>query len=344
MSIPNTLDRPVSSNIGSPLLFSRAIALFIACFSMLNLVGEWWIPRFDATLWWIDLRPFPSLLGRSLLLLSSLYFVAFCIRPAMSKWRRIPTILLTAALFAAAIYNCIIFYRLVAFGRIHTAMPLPSSALVAVSLLYIAITAKSSAQPPPMNLRDFLAFSTILLLYASTFSLAQIFCFGKTDYRRTADVIVVFGARAYADGRPSDALVDRVRTASQLYHAGLAPKILMSGGPGDGPIHETESMRRLAISLGVSNDDILLDPQGLNTAATVTNSIAIFEAIHARKALAVSHFYHLPRIKMTYQRSGREIYTVPASETYLLRSMPFLIVREIPAIWKYYFDPLIRLS
>src|SRR5438552_2413903 len=101
------------------------------------------------------------------------------------------------------------------------------------------------------------------------FPLAQMFCFGKTDYRRPADLAVVLGARVYADGRPSDALADRVRTACQLYREGLVGKLLFSGGPGDGKVHETESMKRLAIQLGVNPRDILLDEAGLNTQATV---------------------------------------------------------------------------
>ena len=76
------------------------------------------------------------------------------------------------------------------------------------------------------------------------FPLSQILFFGKTDYRRAADVAVVFGARAYADGRPSDALADRVRAACELYRSGTVTKLIFSGGPGDGAIHETEAVAR----------------------------------------------------------------------------------------------------
>jgi hypothetical protein len=43
----------------------------------------------------------------------------------------------------------------------------------------------------------------------------------------------------------------------------------------------------------------------------VRNTMAF---LHGRPAtiLAVSHFYHLPRIKMTFQRSGAGVFTVPA--------------------------------
>jgi vancomycin permeability regulator SanA len=175
---------------------------------------------------------------------------------------------------------------------------------------------------------------------AFAFPLGQMFCFGKTDYRRKADVAVVFGARVYADGRLSDALSDRVTTACTLYHQGLASKLLFSGGPGDGLIHETEGMRQMALQLGVKDEDILLDPAGLNTQATVKNTQAIFASLKASRVIAVSHFYHLPRIKLTYQRAGWEVYTVPAQESYLLRQMPYNMAREIAALWVYYVRPL----
>jgi vancomycin permeability regulator SanA len=164
--------------------------------------------------------------------------------------------------------------------------------------------------------------------------------FGKTDYRRPADIAVVLGARVYADGRPSDALADRVRTACNLYRNGTVKKLLFSGGPGDGSIHETEGMKRMAIQLGVKPEDILLDAHGVNTQATVKNTEVVFQQLHASRILVVSHFYHLPRIKLAYHREGWEVYTVPAKESYLLRQMPFNIAREVAALWVYYFRPL----
>jgi uncharacterized SAM-binding protein YcdF (DUF218 family) len=165
--------------------------------------------------------------------------------------------------------------------------------------------------------------------------------FGTTDYRRRADAAVVFGARAYADGRPSDALADRVRTGCDLYHQRLTPRLVFSGGPGDGSVHETEAMRRMAIALGVPDDAILLDPGGINTQATVRNTDALFKREGIRSVLAVSHAYHLPRVKMCYQRKGWDVYTVPAEQKYILRAMPFMVAREVAAMWVYYLAPAI---
>ena len=173
------------------------------------------------------------------------------------------------------------------------------------------------------------------------FSVAQMFFFGKTDYRRPADVAVVLGARVYTDGRLSDALADRVRTACQLYRDGLVRRLILSGGPGDGTIHETEAMKRAAIGLGVKAEDIWLDKAGLSTQATVRNTELLFRKWHASRILVVSHAYHLPRIKLAYQRDGWDVFTVPAKENYFLGQMPYNMAREVAALWVYYLRPLI---
>ena len=128
--------------------------------------------------------------------------------------------------------------------------------------------------------------------------------------------------------------------ACELYRTGLARKLVVSGGPGDGAVHETESMRRMAVSLGVRSDDILLDPAGLNTRATAKNTELLLTQLNASRVLVVSHFYHLPRIKLAFQQDGWDVFTVPARESYILRQLPFNMLREIAAFWAYYFTPL----
>lgn len=171
------------------------------------------------------------------------------------------------------------------------------------------------------------------------FPLSQMVTFGWTDYRRPADAIVVFGARAYADGSPSLALYDRVRTGCDLYHQGLAPLVVMSGGPGDGAVHETEAMRRLAIRLGVPEEAIAVDRGGLSTRDTVAGTAAL---ARSGRVLAVSHGFHVPRIKLAYRQAGAEVRTVPARESRVLASFAYLHAREVAAWWAYYAGPLIR--
>ena len=99
-------------------------------------------------------------------------------------------------------------------------------------------------------------------------------------------------------------------------------------------------MRRLAIRMGVPPERILVDRQGLTTHDTVQNSVPMLRRIGAKRVLAVSHFYHLPRIKLAYQRAGMNVYTVPATETRRLRKLPWFMAREVAALWIYYLTPL----
>ena len=317
----------------------RGLALFLGGFALLNVLGEFRFSGFDANLWWIDLRSFPHSLATTFLLLSAVCLIAFGLRPPRSAWLRAVTSLCVALLGIACLFNTVQFYSLWGHGTLGAAVPIPLSLFVSVSLAVILISVLRAplVKNTPIHLIQIGAVCAVCL---GTFPLAQMFCFGKTDYRRPADITVVPGARVYADGRPSDALADRVRTACQLYHQGLTRKLLFSGGPGDGAIHETESMKRMAIKLGVKEQDILVDEAGLNTQATVKNSEAIFSQLHASRVLVVSHFYHLPRIKMAYQRDGWDVYTVPAKETYMLGQLPYNMAREVAALWVYYLRPL----
>jgi uncharacterized SAM-binding protein YcdF (DUF218 family) len=136
-------------------------------------------------------------------------------------------------------------------------------------------------------------------------------------------------------------LADRVRTAVDLYHAGAARVLIFSGGPGDGATSEPAAMRALALSLGVAEADIVLDEGGLNTERTVANTAALLRGRGVGgRVLAVSHFYHLPRVKMAYQRAGVEAYTVPVRD--VLPGLPWYMGREVAAVWVYYAAPLWR--
>jgi hypothetical protein len=70
------------------------------------------------------------------------------------------------------------------------------------------------------------------------------------------------------------------------------------------------------------------------------NTEALFAQLHASRILVVSHFYHLPRVKLAYQRDGWNVYTVPANESYLLGKLPYNMAREVAALWVYFFRPL----
>lgn len=312
---------------------ARGFALFLAGFVLLNQFLSLRSPGFDPNLWWVDLRLIPTALGQGLLVALGLALGAHACRPAQTIWRQRGTFTLVLLFFALTLLNAVMFGRLLALGAVSTQMPLPGSLVFAAMLGIIAwdLHRNTVVAPAPPRWLPSLA---VALGCAAAFPVMQVFCFGWTDYRRPAEVAVVFGARVYADGQLSDAVADRVRTASQLYRQGFVKRLVFSGGPGDGPIHETEAMRTMAMGLGVPTAAITLDRNGLNTEATVRNTTPL--ASHER-VLAVSEFYHLPRIKLAYQRAGCEVFTVPAHPANWLRAWPLNnVLREIPAFWVYY--------
>ena len=316
---------------------ARGVALFTAGFCLLNVLGASRRVGFDANLLLMDVRWLPEGLATGLLVIISIVFLAFGFQPAMGQARRRATMGCAGLMAIVALANTIEFFWLLLTGGITASFPVPFTLLCALGWGLIARVAWRQTSESPVDGLVWPVFSAVCL--ALVFPLLQMFCFGKTDYRRPADTAVVFGARVYEDGRPSDALADRVRTACQLYNQGTVRHLIFSGGPGDGRIHETESMKTMAIGLGVKAEDIQLDYDGVNTRKTVENTVRMLRGSESTRMIVVSHFYHLPRIKLAYQRAGWEVYTVPAHESYILRQLPFNMAREVAAYWAYYLRP-----
>ncbi len=322
------------------LIIPRSAALFIGGFSLLNLLGEFQHPGFDANLWWIDFRPAPLPLLRGLLAFAGVVLCLYAIYPALPNVPRMVVVGTVLLLIGTSVVNTIGYYRLLHQGQITTRALFPFSIQVICVLLVILAGTLRPCDSARITSRD-VAWSILTLVLCITgFPLSQIYCFGKTDYRRPADVIVVFGCKVHSDGRPSTALSERVRTACELYDQGLASALIVSGGPGDGEAHETRTMRRLAIEHGVPAERVLTDTAGLNTDQTVRHSVDVIKHRGWDRVLVVSHFYHLPRIKLCYRRYGQQVYTVPAASPHGVYRLGFQTAREVAALWFYYFRPL----
>lgn len=155
-------------------------------------------------------------------------------------------------------------------------------------------------------------------LWAAVFARGQMQCFGRADYRgdpRThpADGIVIFGARAYANGAPSPALRYRVERALELFEEGFAPRLFLSGGPGDGAFHEVDVMSAILTQHGVPTTALVRDEGGWSTQLTVDHAAEHFGP--GAELLAVSQAFHLPRIELTFARAGLDVRTVPARDS-----------------------------
>jgi uncharacterized SAM-binding protein YcdF (DUF218 family) len=128
---------------------------------------------------------------------------------------------------------------------------------------------------------------------------------------RTADTIVVFGAAEY-DGRPSPVYKSRLDHASQLYHRGLAPIVITTGGAGDDPkFNEGGVGREYLKTLGIPDDQLIAETQSTYTAESARRVATIMRANSMRSCVAVSDGYHLFRIKHMMTREGIIVYGSP---------------------------------
>ncbi len=133
------------------------------------------------------------------------------------------------------------------------------------------------------------------------------------------DCIIVLGCQVREDGSLSHMLRDRLIRGLELYEAGAAPKLLMSGDHGRKDYDEVGAMKQYAIDNGVASQDIFKDHAGFSTYETVYRAKEIFEA---DKVIIVTQEYHLYRALYIAQQLGVDAYGVSADlNTYAGQSM-----------------------
>jgi len=153
------------------------------------------------------------------------------------------------------------------------------------------------------------------------------------------DCILVLGCGVKADGRPSDMLYDRIKTACLLYQAGVAEKILFSGDHGREHYDEVNTMKRVAHEeFSVPLEDIFLDHAGFSTYETMARASTVFGV---RSAVVVTQEYHLYRALFLADSYGIEAVGVSASlRGYAGQFMRD--IREVAARCKDLFTTLVK--
>ncbi len=126
-----------------------------------------------------------------------------------------------------------------------------------------------------------------------------------------ADAILVLGASVKADGTPSDILADRLEVAADLYQAGVADAIIVSGDNRASSYDESDAMKNYVASLGVSEDVIYVDHAGYDTYASVYRACKVYGA---ESLMVVTQAYHLYRALMIADMLGMQTAGVAADK------------------------------
>ncbi|MCK9792518.1 YdcF family protein [Isoptericola sp. 4D.3] len=150
------------------------------------------------------------------------------------------------------------------------------------------------------------------------------------------DAILVLGAGLRPDGTPSPYLRRRLDAAAELYLAGAADRVVLSGDGqprADGtPYDEPGSMREWILERGVPDEALVLDREGLDTTASCRRTA---ELTGARTAVVVTQDYHLRRALFSCARAGLDAQGVGVSaESARPRQWVWWHVREVPASWR----------
>ncbi|HVZ86799.1 MAG TPA: ElyC/SanA/YdcF family protein [Polyangia bacterium] len=122
---------------------------------------------------------------------------------------------------------------------------------------------------------------------------------------------LVLGNRVLPGGRPSRELGCRLEAARQLYLAGRARRLIVSGRyRPELNYDEPAAMAAWLEARGVPASDVIADRGGYRTASSMADAAAI----GVRSMLVVSQAYHLPRALYLARHAGIDAWGVPSCE------------------------------
>jgi len=131
-----------------------------------------------------------------------------------------------------------------------------------------------------------------------------------------ADAIVVFGAAEYS-GHPSPVLRARLDHALDLFHRGLAPVVITTGGAAADPSFSEGGVGRdYLMRHRVPERSLIAETQGRDTAESAMRVGVIMRANGLHSCVAVSDAYHVFRIRKLLQHEGiGPVYVAPRPDS-----------------------------
>jgi uncharacterized SAM-binding protein YcdF (DUF218 family) len=162
---------------------------------------------------------------------------------------------------------------------------------------------------------------------------------GGRDEQQPADAIVVMGAAQY-DGRPSPLFAARLDHAIELYLAGVADRLIVTGGKQEGDrTNEAASARAYAIGHGVPAEAILAEDQSRTTLQSIRGVARLMADGGLESAVFVSDPSHMLRVLRMAGDAGIAAYGSPTRTSPLERE-PFArldaIIHELGALGLYF--------
>jgi uncharacterized SAM-binding protein YcdF (DUF218 family) len=159
------------------------------------------------------------------------------------------------------------------------------------------------------------------------------------DDKKQSDAILVLGAKSYKGNFYNPCLVERVKHAVELYKQNYSNKLIFSGGNDreDGE-NEAETMKKIAVSMGVLSDDIILEKQSTSTYENLKFSQDIIKLKNYKTIILVTEPYHSPRAALVAKHLGINTSLSPAVNSQCWQKWKYLsrfFIKEPLAVMGY---------
>ncbi|WP_068777009.1 YdcF family protein [Paenibacillus sp. FJAT-26967] len=116
----------------------------------------------------------------------------------------------------------------------------------------------------------------------------------QTSHGSESDAIIVLGAAVW-NGKPSNAMKERLDIALEAYNKGLAPRIITTGGTVTSEPSEASVMKKYLVANGVPASAIRTEEESTSTMENLRNSKHIMKQEKWQSAIIVTHGFHTYR-------------------------------------------------
>jgi uncharacterized SAM-binding protein YcdF (DUF218 family) len=166
------------------------------------------------------------------------------------------------------------------------------------------------------TIRRVVAGALALVVLYLTFTFVQVWWASNQDDRPPATAIVVLGAAQY-DGEPSPVLQGRLDHAAELWRAGVAPTIIVTGGKQEGDrVGEGYASYDELRQQGIPESALKVEVDGTNTYEQLSASSAIVEDLGGGSSVVVvTSPYHSFRSAAIAEEVGLVPHTSPSDES-----------------------------
>lgn len=174
----------------------------------------------------------------------------------------------------------------------------------------------ANQHPPPRWWLRLLVLAIVAVVTFLAVTAVQIVRTASLEEIHPADAIVVFGAAEYS-GRPSPVLRARLDHALEVFHRGVAPVVITTGGAAADPTFSEGGVGRdYLMHHGVPERSLIAETQGRDTAQSAVRVAVIMRANGLHSCVAVSDAYHVFRIRKLLEHEGiAPVYVAPRPDS-----------------------------